>query len=301
MAFDLKHLRYFRAVAEARSFTRAAEMLQLAQPAVSMAIRKLEQELELTLLHRQDRRVSLTDEGERLYAHSVRLLQAADDALLEMRELRGLTRGSVRVGIPNMLGSYYFPPVLMAFRHRYPHLNLSVVEGGSWYIQQMLEKGELDLGVVAAGEIPQQLEAHRFLREQMMAVVGRDHRFCGRDSLDPRDFFEEELVMFKTGYFHRKAVDRLAQQVGMEPRIGIETNLIPLIKSVIKQGFGISTLLKMTLGDDPDLIAIPFTEPVWMDLCIAWRREGYLSQANRVFVDFILENTHRQTAIDPAL
>lgn len=291
MAFDLRQLRYFRAVADAHSFTRGAASLQVAQPAVSMAIRKLERELELTLLHRQDRRVALTDEGKRLYAHTLRLLQAADDALLEMRELRGLTRGSVRVGIPNMLGSYYFPPILMAFRHRHPDLKLSVVEGGAWFIQQMLEQGDLDLGVIAAGEIPDQLAYHSFLREQLMVVVGREHHFCDRDKIDAEDFLAEDLVMFKPGYFHRKAVDNLARRVGREPRIGIETNLIPLIKSVIKQGFGISSLLKMTLDDDPDLVAIPFADPIWMNLCIAWRRDGYLSRANRAFVDFVMENT----------
>lgn len=292
MPFDLRHLRYFKTVADTQNFTRAAEILHVAQPAVSMAIRKLEQNLELTLLHRQDRRVTLTDEGERLYAHAVRLLQAAEDARLEMQELKGLRQGNVRVGIPNMLGSYYFPPVLMAFHHRYPTLNLSVVEGGSGFIQRQLESGELDLGVIALGDMPEGLEARVFLREQVMMTVNTDHRFAKRRQITPAEFFEEELVMFKEGYFHRQVVDQLARQAGVTPRIGFETNLIPLIKSIVRQGFGVSTLMPMTLADSPDLRAIPFNEPVWMDLCIAWRREGYLSHANRVFVDFVMEQAN---------
>ena len=105
------------------------------------------------------------------------------------------------------------------------------------------------------------------------------------------DFFKEELVLFRNGYFHRKLVDRLAAETGVQPVIGFETNLIPLIKSIIKQGFGISTLLAMAVADDPDLVDLPFTEPVYLDLCIAWRRDGYLSKANQAFVDFLLENT----------
>ncbi|WP_027856751.1 LysR family transcriptional regulator [Marinobacterium jannaschii] len=286
---DLKQLRYFYTVANLGSFTKAAEQLHLAQPAVSMSIRKLEQSLDLTLLHRQDRAVTLTDEGERLYRHAHRILQAADDALLEMQELKGLTRGEVRVGIPSMLGSYYFPPILMAFRHRYPELNLSVVEGGTRYIKQLLEQGELDLGIVD-GRRHERLESQVFLREQMKVVCNRDHPFSVQQQVSLDQFFAEELVMLKEGYFHRKVVDELAHNARISPNIGFETNLIPLIKSIVKQGFGISTLLGMVTDDEPELLAIPFSEPVWLDLSIAWRKEGYLSRANRAFVDFLMEH-----------
>ncbi|NVK43468.1 MAG: LysR family transcriptional regulator [Oceanospirillaceae bacterium] len=286
---DVKPLRYFSEVARHNSFTRAAEALHVAQPAVSMAIRKLEAELELTLFHRQDRRVSLTDEGSRLLGHAHRILQAVSDAQLEMEELRGLSRGEVRVGIPSMLGSYYFPPILMAFRHRHPNLKLSVVEAGTGSLQQMLEAGSLDLAVIVAEQVPDELEACSFLREQMMVTVAREHPFARQADITLADFFAQELVMFPQGYFHRRVVDRLASASGWTPEIGFETSLLPLIKSIVTQGFGISTLLEMVLRDDPDLVAVPFSEPVWLDLSIAWRRDGYLSRANRAFVDFVLE------------
>ncbi|MFC6670241.1 LysR family transcriptional regulator [Marinobacterium aestuariivivens] len=290
---DIKPLRYFAEVARQHSFTRAAETLHVAQPAVSMAIRKLEAELELTLFHRQDRKVSLTDEGARLFQHAGRILQAVDNARLEMDELRGLSRGEVRVGIPGMLGSYYFPPILMAFRHRHPNLSLKVVEAGTGSLQQMVETGELDLGVIVAEQVPEALESRVFLREQMMVTVSRDHAFARQAQVRYEDFFREELVMFQQGYFHRRVVDRLAHRSGLTPNIGFETNLLPLIKSIVKQGFGISTLLAMVLRDDPDLVAVPFDEPVWLDLSIAWRRNGYLSRANSAFVDFVLKQTHQ--------
>lgn len=288
---DIKPLRYFQAVALARSFTRAAEQLHVAQPAISMAIKKLEAELELTLFHRHERQISLTDEGEKLLQHSQKILQALDDARLEMAELKGLTRGEVRVGIPSMLGSYYFPPILMAFRHRYPELNLSVIEGGTWQLQQMLERGELDLGIIVAEFVPEELKAETFLQAEMLVTVARDHPLAQQTRISYDDFFNEELVMFKEGYFHRKIVDRMAQEAGRSPNIGFETNLIPLIKSIVKQGFGISTLLGMVIEEDADLVGLSFTEPVWLDLSIAWRRDGYLSRANQAFVDFLLEQS----------
>lgn len=288
---DIKPLRYFQAIAEANSFTKAAEQLHVVQPAISMAIKKLEAELDLTLFHRHERQISLTDEGRVLLQHSRRILQAIDDARLEMEELKGLTKGEVRIGIPSMLGSYHFPPILMAFRHRYPELDLVVIEGGTWQLQQMLERGELDLAIIVAEFLPEELQAITFLREQMLVTVARDHPLASQQSVSYEDFFNEELVMFKEGYFHRKIVDRMAASAGQEPNISFETNLIPLIKAIVKQGFGISTLLGMVIEEDPELVGLPFSEPVWLDLSIAWRHDGYLSRANQAFVDFLLEQS----------
>ncbi|WP_020408120.1 LysR family transcriptional regulator [Hahella ganghwensis] len=288
---DLKPLRYFLEVARQSGFTRAAEVLGIAQPAVSMAVRKLEQDLGLVLFHRADRKICLTDEGERLLQHAEKIVQAVDDAELEMRELTGLNKGEVRVGVPSMLGSYYFPPILMAFRHRHPTLNLEVIEGGTWQLQQMLEQGKLDLGVIVAESVPDVLEARPILREEMLVTVDQSHPFAQMEKITAEQFFGEELVMFKEGYFHRKVVDRLAKDTGQTPNIGFETNLIPLIKSIIKQGFGISTLLAMVVAEDQDLVTRSFDPPIWLDLNIAWRKDGYLSKANRTFLEFLLSQT----------
>ena len=288
---DVRSLRYFIAVAERGGFSAAAEQLHIAQPAVSMAIRKLEQSLQLQLFHRHERRISLTDEGQVLLRHARTILQAVRDAEREMHELHALERGEVRVGIPSMLGSYYFPPVLMAFRHRYPQLRLEVVEAGTRQLQQMIHRGEIDMGVIVADTPPDDLETHRFLQAQMMAVLPVDHPLAGKDHIGYDAFFAEELVLFKEGYFHREVIDRLSAEAGVSPHIGFETNLIPLIKQIVRHGFGITTLLEMVVADDPQLVALPFEQPVWLDLSLAWRKGHLLSRANRTFADFVLEQT----------
>lgn len=291
---DLKQLRYFHTVAVQQGFSKAAETLHVAQPAISMSIKKLEDELELRLFHRNDRKITLTAEGQRLLVHAENILQNLADAELEMQELKGLTRGVVRIGIPSMLGSYYFPPMLMAFKHRYPKLNLEVIEGGAGQLQRMIERGELDLGLIASEFVPESLQTETFLQEQMLVTVGKDHPFATLKSVDYEAFFNEELVMFKPGYFHRKTVDSIAQQIGITPKIGFETNLIPLIKSIVRQGYGISTLLRMVIEDGDELVAVPFTEPVWLNLSLAWNKHRYLSQANREFVRFLLAHRDNQ-------
>ncbi|WP_221798079.1 LysR family transcriptional regulator [Oceanobacter mangrovi] len=287
---DYKALSYFYEVARQNSFTKAAEVLDVAQPAVSMAIKRLEQQLQLTLFHRRDRQIALTTEGQKLFAQAEKIIQAMADAELEMEELRGLQRGVVQLGTPSMLGSYYFPPLIMAFKHKYPNLSLSVYEGGAWQLQQMLERGELDLAVIESGEISEDIESRPILREEMRVVVPVDHPFASRTSVSPEEFLQQELVIFRPGYFHRRVLDQMAEEAGIQPEISFETNLLPLIRSIVKHGYGISTLLNMAVEDDPELVTISFDPPIILDLCLAWRKDGYLSKANRAFVDFMLEN-----------
>ncbi|MDB4837837.1 LysR family transcriptional regulator [Marinomonas sp.] len=287
---DIKPLRYFIAIAKTESFTKAAQQLGVAQPAVSMAIKKLESDLGLNLIHRVDRNISLTDEGKKLLIHAEKIIQATDEALLEMRELQGLNQGEVRIGISSMLGSYYFPSILMAFRHRYPTITLKVIEGGTWELQKMLENGELDLSVIVAETLPKSLETQTLVRGEMLVTIANDHPFCELDKIPSKAFFEEELVMFKEGYFHRRIVEKLAKEANMTPKIGFETNLIPLIKSIIRQGFGISTLLAIVIEENDQLITRSFDPPIWLDLAIAWRKDRYLSKANQAFLEFISEN-----------
>lgn len=286
---DRKALRYFQQVVVHGGYTAAANALHVAQPAVSAAIHKLEDELDVALFSRRERQVALTDEGQRLLPYAERILSQFADAEHEMRELQQLQQGEVRIGIPSMMGSYYFPPLLMAFREHYPGLHLSVLEEGSWLLRQRLLAGELDLAVMVANRLPDDLQAVPLLETQMMVTLGQDHVLARQRSISLDDFFDQELVMFAPGYFHRKIVDQLAQQAGRKPNIVFTTNLVPLIKAIVRKGFGISTLLELAVSDDPELVCRPFSEQVRMKLSLVWRKEGYLSKANRAFIEFIQE------------
>ncbi|RDE18767.1 LysR family transcriptional regulator [Motiliproteus coralliicola] len=288
---DLRKLRIFVEVARHGSFSGAARALPLAQPAVSVAVQKLEQELDLLLFHRHDRRISLTSEGKVLLQHAQRMLEDLRQAQLEMDELKGLRKGEVRIGIPSMLGTYYFPELLMAFKQRYPQLKLSVEEAGARDIQQMIDAGELDMGIIVREQLPESLEAELFLREQMVVCLPPEHPLAAQPSVSFEQFFAEPLVLFKPGYFHRAFIDRLAQQTEYPMQIEFETNLIPLIRKIVGKGFGITTFLAMVAEGDSELAARPFSEPVWLDLCIAWKRGAYLSHADRSFVEFLLEHS----------
>jgi DNA-binding transcriptional LysR family regulator len=290
---DVRQLRYFLEVARVSNFTKAAESLRIAQPAVSMAIRRLEEELDLVLINRQDKKVSLTAEGEIFLSHARRILDDLKAAELEMGELKGLGKGEVRIGIPPMISAYFFPDIIRDFLKSYPQLHLSVYGEGAGRIQKMIAQGELDMGVVAGESFPENLEVRRFVREEIVVCVPLGHPFAQRSSVTLAEFIAEPLVFYKEGYYIREFFLEALREIGSSPNIVFETNLFSLVKSLVRNGTGISTFLRMVVADDTDLAAIPFDPPLHLDLLIAWKKHIYLSRANRAFVDFLLQEADK--------
>ncbi|WP_434137865.1 LysR family transcriptional regulator [Photobacterium leiognathi] len=290
---DSRQLSYFLVLAETKNFTRAAEKLHIAQPALSMTIKKLEQQLGLCLFARNNCKVELTDEGKVLLPHAKTIIQQIKDAQTAMSELRGLEKGEVRVGIPSMLGSYFFPEIIMGFKNQYPNLKLSIVEAGTQSIRKMIIDGELDFGVIINHELPETLHPEPILKSQMVAVVSEQHEFATRKSLSFQDFFSQELVMFKHGYFHRETIDSICEKHQLTPNISFETNLLAMIFKIVRQDFAITTLLEMVTEYEPQLIPIPFEEPIELDIVMAWRKSGYLSLADKAFIDYVKKHCPR--------
>ncbi len=291
---ESKPLRHFLAVAEHRNFTKAANELCIAQPALSISIKKLEQSLDVILFRREDRQISLTKEGEVLLPHAKKVVQQLDDAQLAMEELKGLIKGEVRLGAPSMMGSYFFPEILMAFKDQYPDLKLTLVDAGTQSIKEMLLNGELDIGVIMEKDAPVDLETDHLVTAEMVAVVGEGHELATKESLRFSEYFEHDLIQFKPGYFHREFIDSLCDELKIEPNIAFETNLVPMILNIIKHEFAITSLLKMVVENETGVVGIPFERPVTFNLSLAWRKEGYLSIADRAFISFIKEKSSQK-------
>ncbi|MCG6344245.1 LysR family transcriptional regulator [Vibrio fluvialis] len=284
---ETRHLKHFVTVARNESFTHAAQELHIAQPALSISIKKFEQQLGVVLFKRDERKVTLTHEGSVLLEHATRILQQIEDAQLAMDELKGLVKGEVRLGAPSMMGSYFFPEIVMAFKSHFPNLKMTVIEAGTQSIRKMLLSGELDIGVILNHDLPPDLEVDPLLSSQMVAVVGKEHELAQRKQIEFKEFFEHELVMFKPGYFHREFIDKVCKEHKLSANFSFETNLLPMILSIVKHEYAITALLELVTDNEPEVKAIPFHPPVWLDLALAWRKDGYLSNADRTFIEFV--------------
>jgi len=286
---NIRQLQFFIEVARHKNFTKAAEALNIVQPAVSMAIRQLEEEMELTLFNRSNRQVSLTAEGVVLLAHAKRILEDFQAASMEMADLKGLQKGEVRLGIPPMMSTYFFPSIILEFNRMHPHLQLTVLGEGTGNIQQKINSGDLDMGVIAGGQAPESLEVRHILREEIVACIPAGHPFTMRQSITIQEFAAQPLIMFNQGYYQREMLLEFFLKIpDVQPQVVFETNLFSLVKSLVKRGLGVATLLRMVAEDDHDLSAVSFDPPLHLDLMLAWKKGAYLSHANKAFVDFLM-------------
>ena len=291
---EFRQLKHFVAVVETGSISAAARHLFLAQPAISTSIKKLESELNMPLLHRRERGVSLTEAGQKFLQHAKQILQQAKDAKLAMQAIEGLDQGEVEIGVPPMLGSYFFPPLLMAFKHEFPALTLNVIDSGTRRIRQKLLDGELELGVVADHDLPPEFDSGKLMHEEMVVCMAADHPLAEFDQIEYRDFLKHELILFGKGYYHQSLIEKISQEEKERPKVAFTSNLLPLIKSVIRKGYAVSPMWKVSIQDDDSIITRPFVKPFCIDLSLAWRRDSYLSRANQAFRDFILEEVKNE-------
>ena len=285
---ELRQLRHFVTVVEQGSISAAARTLNLAQPAISSSVKKLEEELKLPLFNRRDRGIDLTVAGHEFLPHARQILNQAHDAKLAMQAMEGLDQGQVDIAVPGMLGSYYFPPLLMAFRHQYPNIDLNILDTGTRNIRRLLFDGEVELGVVATKDLTPELEASPLIREKMVVCMSVDHPLADKDVISYEDFLSHDLALLRKGYYHHILLDKISRQVNIKPRIAFTSNLLPLIKSVIRRGYAISPMWQVAIQSDDEIITRPFAEAFEVDVSLAWRKDSYLSRANQAFRDFVL-------------
>jgi len=241
---ELRHIRYFLAVARLQHFRKAAAELNLAQPALSRQIKDLESELGVVLLDRDRRSVQLTDAGSRFLRHAERILQDVRSAEEEMLALRGVVQGRVVVGEGIGLGGLNPATMLASFRARYPGVQVSLREETTPFLLEWLRTGEIDLAFIdltrTKGLAPPGFEAEPLASADLMVVVGAGHRLAQRSRVALKDLADEPFVMFKAGSVIRELVETAAARTGYTPNCSFETNDRASVRDLISGGLGLS-------------------------------------------------------------
>jgi DNA-binding transcriptional LysR family regulator len=208
---ELRHLRYFVAIAEERSFTRAAERLWIAQPGLSSQIRRLEAELGVRLFARHTRGVDLTDAGELFLERARATLEAAEDARSTGRDLEAGLVGTVRLGLPVETPAAFAPSLLAAFGRDRPDVEITVFESYCGTLLRDLRDGRLDAVIAPSRFGSAELRCLRLGSERWVVLVGRGHRLWTPGPLDVRELHGEPIVV--TGHRDGAGYDRAVADV----------------------------------------------------------------------------------------
>ena len=284
---NLKRLEYFCQLAVLGNFTRAAQAVGIAQPALTVAIQKLEQEVGLKLINRADKNSLLTAEGEVLYKLATQLLSQAKQVELELEELKDLERGTIRFGVSAMMGSYYFPKILTEFKQKYPNIKIHLVDQGTAALEKMLLNSELDLALVRGDLENPQLRYTELINEEVVAGMVSSHHLATEQTISLAQFCQQPLVLFHEGYFLREVVSQYAKKYHLSLDIRMETNLIELQKSLVRNEVGITTCLSRILENEKQITSTPFDPKIEFKLSLAWKKNHYLSKASKVFMTYL--------------
>lgn len=252
----IHQLAYFVAVAQERHFTRAAELMSVAQPTLSKQIRVLESELGAPLFDRARGNITLTQAGELLHPLARRILSDLETARRQVQELAGVRRGRVRLGATPSLLTGLLADVLASFRRDYPDIELRVQESGSQDLVQHLAGGELDLALVIAprGLSEVGLVTTPIIREDLVVVSSLDlPPPSPSGSMRVADLRDHPLVMFRPGYDLRDVTLDACRTAGFEPTLAVEGGEMDAVLRFAEAGLGLAVVPSMVLQSRPRL------------------------------------------------
>ena len=290
-AVTLRQLRTFKTVADLNSFSLAAQRLKLSQPSVSYQVKELEEALGLPLLDRLGKRVQLTEAGSLLYSYARRVLDTLDEATVALEEMRGIQRGSLRVGASTTVGIYLLPAALGAFKKLHPGLVIALEIGSRARVQEQVLSNELDLAVVGPASKDPELAIIPFLSDELVVVAPAGHPLAGKRRLTLKDLADQPFIMREATSGSRWSLEKEARKAGAKLRGAMELGSNGAIKHAVESGLGLAVIsryaaaLEFSSGRLVELDVKGF--PIRRDWHIVHLRRRKLPASVHAFIDFL--------------
>lgn len=241
---EIRQLRYLVALAQELNFTNAAARANIAQPALSRQIRRLEDELAVTLVDRTSRHVQMTAAGQRLVERARLILDEVENARTDVMEIRELTGGRLALGTTQTPGPLNVARLLYAFHELYPGIELTMREELSIAVADRLRADEIDLGFVS--DIPlaarHGLELRQIASEPLVIALPSAHPLASRREIDVRELERESFILFPEGATIRTSFDLLAANQRFTPNIAFVTSGTDRMRELVSLGMGVSLL-----------------------------------------------------------
>jgi len=269
-------LRAFHFVATRGGFSRAAEALNLTQPAISDQVRKLESEFDVLLFDRSRKRVALTPIGDRLLEVTRRMFETEQDAFDLLSHSSGPRRGVLRLIVDS---AHHLRAILPRFRLRHPDVRITIATGNTRNVYEALHAYEADLGIIGDAEAGPGFETVALSRTPILAFVGRDHPLAGRAEVDFATLAEHALVMREEGSNTRAHILGAAERLGIVLEPAIEAQGREAVRELVASGAGVGFVSTSEFDDDPRLEAIGIRDAGAADMvetliCLRERSKG---------------------------
>ena len=291
MAFTIRQLQYFIAVAEDGTVSGAAQSLSISQSAVTDAIKDLEADLGVTLFERHRRGLSITHKGHQFYRHANRILADVSDARRSFGEAEAQTApGTLQLGVTSLVAGYVLSDLLARYRRAHPAVNVTAIEDNGDYLEHLLIGGELDVAVMVISNLRDRvaLQAEIFETSPYRLWLPLGHRLAGADIISVADIVPEPLIMLTVDETEENT-GKLLSALGARPHVAFRTRSVEAVRSLVATGAGIALLPDLVYrpwsleGDRIESRDISGALPV-VQVGMVWRRGSALTQATRDFV-----------------
>jgi DNA-binding transcriptional LysR family regulator len=288
----LDQLKVFVSVAERQHVTQASRALNLAQSAVSHAISALEEEFHVKLFDRIGRRIELTAAGQLLLDEARGVLARAATARLKMSELAEVRRGTLHVHASQTIASYWLPGHLMAYRRRYPLVDVEMVIGNTDDVARALTDGTAELGFVEGTIEDAAIVAHPVARDQLVLVVSADHAWAERRDISAADFRETEWVIREVGSGTRAQFEAVLEANGLhldDLMVTLELPSNEAVRAAVERGLAATVFSASVAAPSIEsglLIHVPLALPD-RSFLVAWHKERSLSRSAEAMLELL--------------
>lgn len=260
--FTLQQLRILKAIATEKSFTKAADVLYLSQPSLSKQIKTLEKNLNVRLIHRENNKISFTENGKILLHYSERILPLCEECCRVLIDLKNGERGNLTIGANQTIGRYLLPKILELFVKNYPHINLEIKINSTQNITKRVKNKEIDIGLVS-GEISKEFSTHvsaePFVEDEIILIVPKSHSFASKNILSKEDLYDLNFITLHSNSTFKKFMDNILIQNKIEInqlKIILQLNSIEGIKAAVSLGLGVAFISSLAIPKEMELKSI---------------------------------------------
>lgn len=284
---EIHQLRYFVAVAEHGSFSRAAEHCHVSQPSLSQQIMKLESKLGQQLFDRLGRRIALTDAGRQLLEHATMILAEVENAKRQMRDSDGRVHGKLSIGAIPTIAPYLLPPAIESFLRRHPEVEVTIQEDLTGHLIAAILAGEVDLALVALPIPDTRLHVEPLMTEPLLLAMPRGHRLAKRRRITLAEMAEERFILLSEMHCLGEQVMSFCRGHAFEPRIACRSAQLSTMLGLIAAGQGVSLIPTMARDSDRRsgrrvYRALADNQPS-RTIAVIWHRQHHLSPAMQQF------------------
>jgi DNA-binding transcriptional LysR family regulator len=289
---ELMQLEMFVAMVEEGSFHKAADRVFRTQPAVSMGLRKLEEEIGAPLFDRTNRNAySLTDTGELLFDYAKRMLNLKEEAISTLQQLQNLQSGRVRIGANESTSLYLLPRLILAFREKHPKVKIEVFRQVSVRLPHELRQRNMDFAIISFLPEENDLEAIPIMRDQLVLIASPEHALARQERVHIRDLGSESFIAHNVRSPSRDKVIETFRRFQTPLNISIEIATIETIKKFIEMNLGMAFVPQMCVQEEAEagkLVIVPvegfrFERTLW----VVRRRTDSHSHAAEAFMNVI--------------